>query len=377
MKIGIITEIINYHSGSRAPLEIAKHLAKLNQDVTVYAYNVMLDNNARRDLIASGVKVAIINKPDIGQISKIPASISLIKMLRHDKPDIATFSGTPPFFFAAKLSGIPVVRIYQGSQFDAYLEKKSPSEKLSLSDKLLNLAANILIYLIEISSYRLANGVVAISKSCAKEGEKYYRRKVDKIIYHGTSKLPRTAKSESSSNTAKLISVSRITPYKGFHLIIEAIKLLKDPVHLTIAGSQPKPKYIKYLKKIGGNNLKIVIDPTDHELSKLYSSSDIYVNADRYLYFGLPITEAASFGLPSVSFDFAAAKELVIHGKTGFIASSPMEFAARIEKLTKNSKLREKMGQEAKKRAQEFFTWSKAAKEYLTLFKKTISLNEK
>ena len=312
MKIAVITEIINYHSGSRAPLEIAKHLAKLKQDVTVYAYDTMLDQNAQRDLLANGVKLTIINKPDAGQLAKIPASFTLIKILRRDKPDIATFSGTPPFFFAAKLSGVPVVRIYQGSQFDAYLEKKSPQEKTSLSDRLLNFAANALIYLIEISSFRLANAVVAISNACAKEGENYYRRKIDKIIYHGTSKLPQMERGKAVSKTTKLISVSRITPYKGFHLILEALKLLRDPTQLTIAGSQPKAKYLKYLKKIGGNNLKIVIDPSDSQLAKLYSASDIYVNADRYLYFGLPITEAASFGLPTVSFDFAAAKELVI-----------------------------------------------------------------
>ena len=372
LKIGILTEIINFHSGPRAPLEIARHIAKLGHDVTVYALDTKLSPSAKESLKKNGVKIKTFKRVNIPYFGKWITSISLYKTLKKDSPDLMTFSGTMPFFAAGKLTGKPIIRIYQGTQFDALLENVIPGEKIPLALSILNKIANVYIFLNDFISFRLANGIVCISKFAKDEGESLYRRKVDKIIYHGTSGLPHTAKSKGSSKTTKLISVSRITPYKGFHLIINAIRDLKDPLHLTIAGSQPKPKYIKYLKRIGGKNLKIVIDPTDRLLAKLYSINHIYVNADRYLYFGLPITEGASFRLPTISFDFAAAHELVIHGKTGFIAKTPTDFSVYLKKLINSPKLREKMGKEARDRAQNFFTWEKAAKQYLDLFEKII-----
>src|SRR3989344_7114924 len=121
LKIGILTEIVSYHSGSRAPLEIAKHLAKLKQNVAVYAYNFAKDNQAYKDLKKNGVKIIFFSKPNIPYLGKFISSLKLYKTLKKNKPDIMTFSGTPPFFFAAKLTQIPIVRIYQGTQFDAYL----------------------------------------------------------------------------------------------------------------------------------------------------------------------------------------------------------------------------------------------------------------
>ncbi len=112
-----------------------------------------------------------------------------------------------------------------------------------------------------------------------------------------------------------------------------------------------------------------VIDPTDHELAVLYQRAHIYASADRYLYFGLPICEAARFQIPAVSLSLAAAQEIIVHSKTGFIAKNQIEFSAYLEKLINNPNLRDKMGQSAQKRAQEIFTWEKTAREYLSLFR--------
>lgn len=374
LRVAILTEIINYHSGSRAPLEIAKHLAQLNQNVTVYAYDTMLDRNAYQDLKKHGVKMTTFNKPSIPFFGKYLASVNLYKSLLKDKPHIMTFSGTPPFFFAALLTRIPVVRIYQGTQFDAYLEKKVPDQKLTVLDKLINKLANIYIYLVDFASFRLSNAIVAISKYSKIEGENLYKRKVAKVIYHGTSKLIGNPQPKKQTNTINIISVSRLTPYKGFHLIIKALKKVHTAykIRLIIVGSQPKQKYIRYLKKIGKDSVQLIIDPTDRKLAALYQRAHIYASADRYLYFGLPICEAAQFQIPAVSLNLAAAKEIIVHNKTGFIAESELEFTAYLEKLINNPNLRQKMGQAAQIRTREIFTWEKTAREYLSLFEKIV-----
>ena len=376
MKVGILTEIINSRSGARAPLEIAKYLRFRGHTVIVYGYATDLEREVMIDLEKSGVKVSVFPKPSWPILGKYPASLSLYKQLLIDAPEVLTFSGTPPFFIGAKFTGIPILRIYQGIQFNAFSERRIPGKKLPLLDHLINALTNIPIYLIDFMSFRLSDDVVAISEYAAKEGENLYKRKATKVIYHGTSSLNTlnwfTKRSQKSQ--VRLLSVSRLTPYKGFHLLLEAIKKIKSKYHilLTIAGSQPKWEYVNYLKKLGGTSVKIVVNPSNKKLTQLYIESDLYVTADRLLYFGLPVTEAALYKLPSVAWDFAAAKEIVVHGKTGFVAKNMSELTQYTERLINNQSLRRRFGQAAHVRVRKHFTWEGSAKLYETVLRTLI-----
>lgn len=367
MRIGILTEIINSHSGARAPLEIGRHLALLGNFITIYAYDNDLDKKFKTSLERDGVKITLLTKNNFPVIGKYLTGLALIKILKQDNLDLCTFLGTPPFFLAGRFSGVPIIRIYQGVQFDAFLERKNPHEKITGIDWFVNKIANLIIYCIDLMSFRLSHAVIAISRFSKEEGEYLYRRKVDAIIYHGTTPFPKYQLKKSKRTRLELISVSRLTPYKGFHLIIEALKKThtNKQIRLTIVGSQPKKKYLQYLKKDGG--IRIVINPSDYILSKLYQAADIYVCADRYLYFGLPIYEAAQFGKAAISLDFAAAKEVIIHGKTGFVAKNTDEMSRYIKILVENPLLRKKLGLNAKIRAS-YFTWIKCAKKYQKTF---------
>lgn len=372
-KIGIVTEIINNHSGSRAPLELAKELGKLNQDITIYAYSHMLDKRIRTNLENNNVRVITLKNPNIPFFGKYISAFRLFNLLRRKGHQIIIYAGMFPFFVASKLSGIPVIRIYQGTQFNAYLEKKIPGQRIQIHEKIINFVANVYIYIIEYLTNQLSNGIIAISKYAKIEAERLYRKKVNKVIYHGTTYL-KAKRTITKKSSVKFISVSRITPYKGFHKIIGALNKLpsKNSISLTIVGSQPKKNYVEYLKKISSIDLNIVIDPQDNELAKYYCQSDVYANADRYLFFGLPICEAAHFRLPTITFDFAAAPELVQHKKTGFVAKNEKQFTAYSQKLISNKKLREKMGTNAQKRSAVLFTWENTANKYLDFFKKTL-----
>lgn len=362
MKIGVLTEIISGHSGARAPLEIGVQLAKLGHDVTIYAYDFWSDNTMYTYLHKHHVKTITLCKPRLGKYAVIPR---LFWLIRRNKPQILYFSGTPAFFIAGYLTGIPIVRMYQGTQFDAYLERFVPKQPILLHQKIINLAANIFIYLIDFMSFRLSSAVVAISRYAKREGETLYRRNVAAIICHGITNFSTKAVLEKNERNIHILSVSRITPYKGFHLIISALNQINKgkPFTFTIVGSQPKTNYVAYLKKLAGSWLKIIIDPPDRALARMYQKSDIYATCDRYLYFGLPIGEAARFGKPAVSLKSCAANEVIKHGHTGFIAENSQELSMYLEKLIRNSKLRQRMGIQARDWIQRF-TWERSGKEW-------------
>lgn len=374
IKIAILVEIINYHSGARAPLEIAKHLTKYNHDISVYAYDSMLDKNTKTDLLKYGIKMVTIKKNAIPFIGKYFSIFTLFKKIKEDKSEVICFAGTLPFFLASKLTGIPIILTYYGSQLDAYLEKKLPNEKISKIDNILNNLGNYYIYIVNYILVHYAKYVIAISKFSANEARKLYGKAPDKIIYLGSTLLSNDNKTKKhDKNQIKIISVSRITPYKGFHFIIDALKNITDnkKITLTIIGSTAQKKYLEYLKKKTNVRIKILLNPPDATLAKLYQESDFYVNADKYLYFGLPILEAAHFLRPTVSLNIAAASELIQHKKTGFIAEDVKEFSDYISLLIQNTGLRERLGKNAKKVAEKF-SWEKCASEWEKVIQKII-----
>lgn len=368
-KIAFLVEIINNQSGARAPLELAKQLSKLNHQITVYGYKDKLDRFSYDQLLKSKIKVILLEKSKSSLLSKFLPNLNLLRSLKQNRFDLVIFAGTLPFFLSAKLSGIPIIRIYMGSQFDAYLEKKLPDQKISLSDRVINRIGNFYIFINELLMTRLSDYVVAISKYCTKELKKYYKRTAERTIYLGGDHLPYIKNKLRTSNKLKLLSISRLTPYKNFHLIIEAISKLKDPLKLTIVGNSHNPDYLKYLKNIAPKNVHFTQNCSDNQLAKLYSESDLYITADRFLFFGFPIAEAAFFAIPSIAFNFAAAGELIDNKRTGFLISNQDHLLNLLTELLQNPDQIKKLGQAAKNRAKDKFAWSKIALEYQNLIK--------
>lgn len=379
MKIAIVAEIINYHSGARAPLEIAKHLAKRNHVVTVYAYDYWQDQEATNDMVKSGVSVITLHKVSIPFVGKYITACSLFTMLKKSSPQVIAYAGTLPFFLACTLTRLPILLMYHGIQPDAYLEKRNPDEPVSIRDSLFNQIANLYIYFTNAILIFLSTDIVTISKFAAKEVESLYHKKVPTVIYLGTTSLltkKQLNKKEKTSIT--ILSVSRITPYKGFHIILEAIKKIKTKknIVLTIAGSQPRMNYIRYLKQLGGKNVRIILEPSDPELAKLYQQADFCVTADRYLYFGLSIFEAGFFNKPTIALNQAAASEVIQHERTGFVAKNLHELARYMTILINDTKLTTTLGKNANELAKKLSwdycagQWEKAIANVVVSYKK-------
>ena len=190
------------------------------------------------------------------------------------------------------------------------------------------------------------------------------------FVYLGAPNNKSLPSNKVTNNQVTILSVSRIVPYKGFHNLINIFNKLhiKYPnIKLTIIGSSPNHKYLNYLKSIASKNVNFLINASDKILTTNYQLADIYATFDRYMFFGMPILEAASFGIPSVAMNYAAAPEVVQHAKTGFVTENEKEFGEYLKKLIDSPLLRAKMGREAKKRSKGF-SWEKTAQEYEKVF---------
>jgi glycosyltransferase involved in cell wall biosynthesis len=179
-----------------------------------------------------------------------------------------------------------------------------------------------------------------------------------------------TTQTKKLSKKNKILFVGRIVPLKNLDVLLKSIKILKKDfpdIQFTIIGKEITGRLYGdtgYQQKIISlvdeleikENVQFEGWKTDKELWKEYQKSDLLVLSSTYESFGLPLLEAASFGIPLVSSDVGVAHELIGKNEGGTIISKidEFEYANEIKKLLKNEIRYESCSKYVKKSTQNF-----------------------
>jgi glycosyltransferase involved in cell wall biosynthesis len=176
-------------------------------------------------------------------------------------------------------------------------------------------------------------------------------------------------------------------------------------IHLFLAGGMEKKDEIggslKNLAANAGINLRIISNPSEEEKVEILALADIFVSlADNYQEtFGITLLEAAASGLPVIASDFNGYRDLVEHGKSGFLVSSSapaesgflndlapilpdsqvhlllaqnvcldmQEMTACLKRLIKDEELRLEMGRHGREKSKKY-DWSVVIGQYIRLW---------
>lgn len=166
---------------------------------------------------------------------------------------------------------------------------------------------------------------------------RYYGASCDKIVRHKfTSMYADEIRKQPLSITEKeilkeqlgirkiptFITVGQFIPRKGFDLLIEAWKDVKEKncQLLIIGGGGLRSQYEDMIKTYGLDNV-FLSDFIPHEqLMNYFQACDFFIMPTREDIWGLVVNEAMSVGLPVISSDHCvAANELIENGINGFI----------------------------------------------------------
>ncbi|AXF23713.1 glycosyl transferase [Burkholderia pyrrocinia] len=101
---------------------------------------------------------------------------------------------------------------------------------------------------------------------------------------------------------------------------------------------------------------------------ELTSGLDIYVQTSRWEGMPVALIEAQVAGLPAVVTDVVGNRDVVIHGVTGYIASSADEMARYVAMLRDDRQLREQMGESARKFALHRFSMNAIFRQWHSLY---------
>jgi len=191
-----------------------------------------------------------------------------------------------------------------------------------------------------------------------------------RVIYCGFSEEFKPSKIDKGY----MLYVGRLEKHKNVAELIRLSKSLNFP--LKIAGYGPESENLKLLAKKLKAPVEFLGRVSRKNLVKLYQESSFFISASKWEGFGLIFIEAAACGKASIGYNAGSIPEVIINGKTGFVAKNERELRSYAKKLVEDKKLRKKMGKKALKFSKNF-RWDEITKKYEQVFRGIIKNDSK
>jgi glycosyltransferase involved in cell wall biosynthesis len=173
---------------------------------------------------------------------------------------------------------------------------------------------------------------------------------------------------EPRKNYPRLLAAFR--QVRGRHGSLPSINKGRPGLPQLVIAGRPGWAYGDTLERIaaepGVRYLGHVDEPT---LTALYESASVLAFPSLYEGFGLPLLEAMSRGVPAVIGDAGALPELALGAAIAVKPDDVDAIAGALERLLSDAQLRQKLGDEGKRRAADF-TWDRAAEQTLAVLRR-------
>jgi glycogen synthase len=168
--------------------------------------------------------------------------------------------------------------------------------------------------------------------------------------------------------------VGRPTKQKGMEYLIQASDYLPKDIQIVMAatGSDTK-EYEEELEKMVEPRKNIIwireLLPVT-EYIQLYSSATVFVCPSVYEPFGITNLEAMACKTPVVASAVGGIKEVVVNEETGLLVEPKdvSQLKEAVIRILKDKKLRNKFGENSRKRIEQCFTWKSIAQKTKNLY---------
>lgn len=191
-------------------------------------------------------------------------------------------------------------------------------------------------------------------------------RGVNPEVFHPSKRCAELRASwGATDDTPVALCVSRFAAEKNFPLVVRAYEAMRavDPrMRLVLVGDGPLADALRSNKSVG---TVIAGRKVNGELSRHYASADIFLFASTTETFGNVTLEAMASGLGIVAYDYAAARQHLVDGRSALLARFDDEAAylAAAERMAREPGLARRLGAEARVTA-ESLTWARIVEDF-------------
>lgn len=189
---------------------------------------------------------------------------------------------------------------------------------------------------------------VAVSPSTADELTSMgVDRERIRIIINGTD-LPEQPGAE--ADEPLFVGLGRMVPHKRFELAVEAFNQIQPLVggRLVIAGEGPERAR---LQAMAGPGVELPGRISEAAKQELLSNAWLMVHPASHEGWGLVITEAAAYGVPSLAFRVAGLQDSIVDGMSGVLVDRPEQLAEEWLALARDPERRARLRAGAIRRA--------------------------
>jgi len=264
------------------------------------------------------------------------------------------------------------------SQREGSRESRMPFADLDLSEK-----ATLLLYpLLSFLEYRYFCGdraYVTVSRWSVKQVSEWYpqllKRRIVAIHNAVDPSFWKPQPREAHASQDVVLFVGRMIGLKGIGFLVDAIPdILRDhkrTLFLFVGPGDPRP-YQERLSRLGvaKQNFQFLGYQNRDQLKSIYNEADVLVLPS--LTENLPATllEAMSSGIAVVATRVGGIPEVVTDGADGLMVEpgSGRDVAEKVIFLLDNPEVRRKLGEQARRKVIENFSWSLAAEKYSELY---------
>ncbi|WP_198292049.1 MULTISPECIES: glycosyltransferase [unclassified Janthinobacterium] len=177
-----------------------------------------------------------------------------------------------------------------------------------------------------------------------------------------------------------VLSVGRLTAYKGFSVLVEAARSLPSDVAVVIAGGgELMPALARQIAERGlGQRILLAGRVSDQELRALYLDAQVFClpSIHRSEAFGVVLLEAMAYGVPIVATDIAGSGVPWVNadGVSGLNAASgsPAALARACCQILASPELRTRLANGARNRYERHFTDKSFAQEVANIYTKML-----
>ena len=298
----------------------------------------------------------------------------IVRQLRIIKPDIVHYTGLQLSGFhiavACRIAGIKkTIVVIHGSSTEAIELTKMQ---------------RIVMYLLESLTLLLASTFYGVSKYASLlRVAKPHKEKSSGYVYNLPIKFlgnnfPFTREDFGLKNDdIVIISVGRITKDKGYHILTQSIKKLKNRknIKFLIVGSGNYLTDMKYRLEAQVNARQIQFLGYRDDVSKILPICDIFVLPTLHETLSIALLEASYFGLALVASNVGGVPEIIEQGKNGILTppSDSKAITAAMIALSEDKTLRENMGKNAKEILDEKFSENSIVVKIDRIYKKLLS----
>ena len=390
MRIGFFTTDFPF----KGPFSISEDISQSWGGVAEVTYNLALKLSSKheirifttspvdKEMVQTYDNIIVYRYKKNFKFENTDMSFDLIrKPLKHDVDIIHIHRGSVPGAIAGylyvKLKKKPCVLTYHG---DPETMSGSIMRRFSVSFFNICIHHRILDRADAITTF--SNQFLDVSKFLRR-----YRDKI-KIIPNGInlddfdvpySKEEGRNKLRLSTNKKVILFVGGLTERKNPHILLRAMPIILKSisnVELIIVG---KGLMLNELKELSqqldvNSNVKFAGFVDENEKLQYYRSADIFVLPSLVEAFPVVLLEASAFGLPLVVSDLEAFKAIVEEGYNGLFTKTGDEndLAEKVLYLLENEDIREKMGENARKKIKDY-SWDKIAEETEKVYNEVIS----